>query len=335
MTSNHTHGLLPVVAALSGNIVVTLIKFFAAFISGSSALFSEAIHSLADTTNQLLLFIGLKRSKKKPDEEFVYGYGNERFFWALVSACCIFFLGAGVTTYKGISTIISPHNIIFEPIIFIILFVSFVIESYTFFLAWRELKRIYPKFSWRERLQEGDPSTLAVFYEDGLAVIGVLVAAVSLVLAKYTGYHVWDAIGSIIIGISLGIIAIILILKNRSYLIGKKIPKNLQEKILEKLENDPAIEKVIDFKSEVLDIGIYRIKCEIEFNGTFLLKEILKTGTLEDEFAEIKDDFEEFKKFCVYFADRIPRLVGRKIDEIEQDLKQENPGIKYIDIEIN
>lgn len=335
MQSSHTHGLLPVVAALSGNIIVTLIKFFAAFISGSSALFSEAIHSFADTTNQVLLYVGLKRSKKLPDDEFVYGYGNERFFWAVVSACCIFFIGAGVTTYKGINAIIHPEPITFEPIIFIIVAVSFIIESYTLFLAIRELKKVYPSLTWGERVKEGDPSTLAVFFEDGLAVIGVAIAALSLLLAKYTGNHIYDAIGSIIIGVSLGIVALILIVKNRVYLVGKKIPLDLQERIIAKLEKEPAIEKVVDFKSEILDIGIYRIECEIEFNGMVLLKEILKNQSLEDEYEEIKDDYEEFKKFCFDYADRIPRLVGRKIDEIERELKKENPGVKYIDIEVN
>lgn len=335
MHTQSTSGLIPVIAALSGNVAVTIIKFIAAFISGSSALFSEAVHSFADTTNQVLLLIGLKRSKKLPDEVYIYGYGNERFFWALVSACCIFFIGAGITTYKGINAIIHPEEIIFQPIIFIILAVSFIIESYTFYLAAKELKKIYPSLSWSERMKEGDPSTLAVFFEDGLAVIGVAIAAISLVLAKTTGNHIYDALGSIIIGISLGIVALILIIKNRTFIVGKQIPANLQEKIIERLQDDPAIERVIDFKSTVLDIGIYRIKCEIEFNGTVLLKEIIKTDSLEDQYDEIKDNYEEFKKFCVYFADRIPRLVGRKIDEIEEDLKRENPGVKYIDIEIN
>lgn len=335
MQSNQTSGWAPVLAALTGNTIVTIIKFFAAFISGSSALFSEAIHSSADTINQVLLLVGIKRSKKLPDDEYVYGYGHERFFWALISACCIFFIGAGITTYKGVDALLKPEPILFAPIIFFILAISFIIESYTFYLAAKELKKIYPTLSWTERLREGDPSTLAVFFEDGLAVIGVTIAAVSLLLAKYTGSHIYDAIGSIIIGFSLGVVALVLMIKNRIYLVGKKIPGDLQGKIIAKLKADPAIENVLDFKSNTLDIGIYRIKCEIEFNASALLKEILKNKSLEEEYEEIKDDYEEFKKFCVNYADRIPRLVGRRIDEIETELKRDNPGIKYIDIEIN
>lgn len=335
MKTNKVSGWLPVLAALIGNIVVTLIKLFAAIISGSSALFSEAVHSFADTSNQVLLFIGLQRSRKLPDDEFIYGYGNERFFWALISACCIFFLGAGVTVFKGIDSLLYPQIIRFAPIIFAILIASFVIESSTFMLAVGELKGRYPEWKWKKRLQDGDPTTLAVLLEDGIAVSGVIIATISIILTKYTGQYFWDGIGSIIIGVSLGVMAIILIVKNRTYLIGRQIPEDLQEKIIEKLEADPAIEKVLDFKSNTLDIGIYRIKCEIEFNASALLKEIMRNGSIEDAYEEVKDDYEEFKKFCVDYADRIPRLVGKKIDEIERELKKENPGVKYIDIEIN
>jgi solute carrier family 30 (zinc transporter), member 9 len=319
MYSNKISGWLPVLAALIGNIVVTVIKFIAAIISSSSALFSEAIHSFADTSNQVLLFIGIQRSRKLPDSEFIYGYGQERFFWALLSACCIFFVGAGITVFKGVDALIHPQLINFEPIIFAILIASFVIESCTFMLAVGELKGKYPEWQWQKRLQDGDPSTLAVLLEDGIAVVGVIIAAISIMLSKYTGQHIWDALGSIIIGVLLGTMAIILIIKNRTYLIGKQISPDLQEKIIAKLESEPAIEKVLDFKSNTLDIGIYRIKCEIEFNGMVLLKEIMKNNSLEDEYEEIKHDYEEFKRFCFDYADRIPRLVGRKIDEIEQE----------------
>src|SRR4051812_17270610 len=97
MALQHTQGFLPVAAAIGGNLFVTVIKFFAASLSGSSSMLSEAIHSLADTINQILLLIGLGRSTKKADVDFEYGYGNERFFWALISACGVLFVGAGVT----------------------------------------------------------------------------------------------------------------------------------------------------------------------------------------------------------------------------------------------
>ena len=330
-----TSGFLSVAAALIGNVFVASIKFIAAVTTGSSVLFSEAIHSVADTLNQVLILIGLKRSTKLPDEDFIYGYGYERFFWALISACGIFFIGAGITSYSGIISLIQPKGIIYEPFIIFVLLASLIIESITFGIAYRELKHRYPKMTLMERIREGDPSTLAVFFEDGVAVLGVFIAFISLWLTFTTGHYYWDGIGSIIIGVLLGAVAITLIIKNKNFLIGKAIPDDLQEHIIEMLEADPAIEHVIDFKSIVLDIGVYRIKCEIEFNGYVLLKEIYKVQSLREQFNEVKDDYEEFKKFCVDYADRIPRLVGKKIDEIERRIKLENPGVKYIDIEIN
>lgn len=328
-------GYLPVVAAIFGNAFVTLIKLIIALASGSSVLLSEAIHSFADTLNQTFLFIGLKRSTIKPSNEFIYGYGHERFFWALISACGIFFIGAGITTYQGIISLTHPKEILLDKSIFIVLAISFVIEGITFFLAIRELKHKYQNITFWQRIKVGDPSTLAVFFEDGVALIGIIIALLALTLTFVTGSTFWDGVGSIIIGALLGIVAIVLILKNRSYLLGRSVPENVKEDIIELLELDPAIEKVVDFKSTVLDVGIYRVKCEIEFNGYVLLKEIYKDLNLRNHYNLVKDDYEEFKKFCVDFADRIPRLVGKKIDEIEKELKQNNPHIKYVDIEIN
>ena len=330
-------GFLPVFSALAGNLAVALLKFAAFFVSGSSVMFSEAVHSLADTFNQSFLAIGLKRSTKKPSDDFAYGFGRERFFWALISACGIFFLGAGITIYRGVATLIHHEQVPSGLVPFIVLLISFIIESITFYLAFRELRAGHVNQSFKHILKNGDPSTLAVLYEDGVALLGVVVAFVSILLTSLTGKSYYDACGSIIIGLMLAGIALLLISKNREYLLGKAIPDELEEEIVSILEADPAIEKVIDFKSTTLDVGIYRIKCEIEFNGYVLLKEIYqsRSTTLRDDFDEVKDDFEEFKKFCADYCDRLPRLVGRKIDEIELRLKSDYPGVKYIDIEIN
>lgn len=338
MTEKHKIiGRLPVLSAILGNLTVTILKFIAFFLSGSGAMFSEAIHSVADTSNQTLLAVGLKRSKKMPDEDFLYGYGNERFFWALISACGIFFLGAGITLYKGVHDLTVGAEVHFNWISIIVLIVSFIIESVTFCIAIYELKTNHGLTDLEDIWENGDPSTLAVLLEDGVALLGVLVAFTSILLSFWTGKSYFDAIGSIIIGCMLAIVAIILISKNREYLIGKAIPEDLAEEIIEMMEADPAIEKVLDFKSTTLDVGIYRIKCDIEFNGYTLLNEIYhsKGTTLREDYDYVKDDYEEFKKFCAEYADRLPRLVGKKIDDLENTLKEKYPGVKYIDIELN
>lgn len=328
-------GTTSVVFALSGNFCIAILKFIGYFISGSSSLFSEAVHSVADTMNQALLLIGLRRSVRAADEDYTYGYGSERFLWALISACGIFFLGAGVTIYHGITSLISHHEADLSAIVFIILTVSFAIESFTLHKAIQELRSHYKKVPFREALVHGDPVTVAIIYEDGAAVLGVAVALLAITLSYLTGSYVWDAIGSLIVGSILGVIAVFLIKKNREFLMGKSIPEDVEEKITDMLIAEPYIEKIIDFKSEILDIGQYRIKCEIEFNGAALIEEIIESGNLRDEYEEIKNDYEAFKKFVAYQTNRVPRLVGRKIDEVEKKIMTAFSSVKHIDIEIN
>jgi solute carrier family 30 (zinc transporter), member 9 len=335
MAISNTRGFMPVLAALVGNALVTVFKTIVALSSGSSSMFSEAIHSFADTSNQALLLIGVTRSRKKPTSEFGYGFGNERFFWALISACGIFFVGAGVTMYHGIEALRHPEPITIDVITFAVLAVAFVVESLTLWLALRSLSRHFPKKTWAARIELADPSTLAVCLEDGVAVIGVFVAAVSISLSYVTGNPAWDAVGSIVIATLLGLVAVTLIAKNRSYLIGRSIPEDDKEEIMAVLRAEPAIERVIDFKSTVLDIGVYRVKFEVEFNGAALMNEAYQQESLLSEFDNISGDYEAFKRFCVWYADRIPRMIGKKIDDIEMRVRDACPEVRYIDIEIN
>jgi len=328
-------GIIPVVAAFTGNSLVCAGKFIGFLMTGSGAMFSEAVHSFADTANQSLLIIGVRKSVKKPDRLYPYGYGKERFIWALISACGIFFIGSGVTIYHGIISLIDHPEIHFRVWNFYILLAAFIIESFTLWLAFRDLKIHFPETKWKTIFKEADPTTLAVVYEDGLAVLGVLVAGVSIALSYLTGKIYWDAIGSIIIGILLGIAAIILIAKNRNYLITKSIPLETEELVKEILRSDPTIEKVLDFKSAILDVDKYLIKCDVEFNASAMIKELSSHHFLENEYLSAKESYENFMKFSVDYMDRVPRMVGKKIDELEKKIKAQVPQAVFIDIEIN
>lgn len=332
---NTNHGAVPVIAALSGNGLITILKFIGFIVSGSGVMLSEAIHSFADTANQALLMVGIKRSKKKATEEFSYGYGKERFLWALISACGIFFIGAGATIYQGITALIKQEHIAVSSMVFGILAISLVVELFTLWLAYRELRAMTKGMKFSRALHYGDPATIAVLYEDSIAVLGVIIAFASIVLTKMTGAYYWDAIGSIVIGIMLGVMAIILINKNSGLLIEKSIPEEVKERIIEILEADPVIEKVLEFKSAIMDVGKYRIKCDAEFNGNALAKEMFAQGVLREEYEAVRDDYQEFIKFCVESVDRVPRLVGNHIDRIEKKIQEEFPEVVHIDIELN
>ncbi len=335
MTSVRPAGLLAVLAALSGNIFITLIKMTGFFLTGSSALFSEAVHSAADTGNQALLLIGIKRSQRKANKNYHYGFGQERFFWALISACGIFFLGAGITLYRGFMSLVRPEIITFNSVSFLILGISMVVETMTLVFAYQEIKKQSPETGFLNILHSGDTTTLAVIYEDGVGVFGSFVAAVSIALSWVTGNPVWDAIGSLLIGLLLVGVAIMLMIKNRSFLMDKAMPSHLEEQVIAILNQEVAIEKVIDFKSTVLGMNIYRVKCEVEFNGIELLREINKYGELREDFETIGGDYAQFVRFCTEFSDRAPRLIGTKINEIEKRIKEKMPHVRHIDIEIN
>jgi zinc transporter 9 len=328
-------GLLPVIAAFFGNATVCVAKFAGFALTGSGAMFSEAVHSFADTANQSLLIIGVKKTKKQPNHLFPYGYGRERFIWALISACGIFFIGAGVTIYHGVEALINKPEIHFNAWNLYILLAAFIIESFTLWLAFKDVRRHFPNDTWGCIFKKADPTTLAVIYEDGLAVIGVALAGLSIILSQITGQIFWDAVGSIAIGTSLGIAAIVLIAKNRNYLITKCIPAEAEELVLEVLNSDPAIEKVLDFKSAVLDVDKYLIKCDIEFNASALMKEFNKHHFLENEYEDVKESYENFLKFSVDYMDRVPRLVGQKIDDLEKKIRAKVPEAVFIDMEIN
>jgi zinc transporter 9 len=335
MPTSKTTGFLPTVTALIANVLVAISKFIAAATSGSSVMFSEAIHSTADTLNQLLLLVGLQRSTKKADATFEYGYGNERFFWALISACGVFFLGAGVTGYHGIESLLHPREIQFSWVVLATLIFSGLVEGYSFFVAASELRVRFSNLSVIERIKKADSATLAVYLEDSVAVFGVLVAVVSIGLSYSTGSIVWDGLGSLVVAGLLAFVGVMLIAKNRSYLLGQSMPPDLERAVLAMLQTDPSIERIIDFKSNVLGQDVYRIKFEIEFNGDSLARDVYGGVDMREQFDDVRGNFEDFKRFAAEYADRVPRLMGRKIDEIEQKIKKEFPSIRHIDIEIN
>lgn len=332
---SHTQGKTSVSSALAGNTLVTILKTAVSVLTGSASMFAESIHSLADTLNQSLLLIGLVRSKKPADTERGYGYGIERFFWSLISACGILFVGAGVSMYHSIESLLhgGTEAYIVSPISIAVLLIAFVIESGTLFLALKELKGTH---AWSaDVFEHADPVTLSVVYEDGAAVLGVVVALSAQWVSHITNDARFDAIGGIIVGCILGFLAVLLIRKNYHYIIGKPLRDDVKEEIIEFLLQDPCIEKIVDFKSVAVDVSCYRIYVTAEWNGSPLYREIYEEGDLLEEWEEIKADFNEFTRLMYKTVDRVPRLVGTHIDKVERAVIQQFPEIAYMDIELN
>src|SRR5581483_4502364 len=185
-----------VIAALAINLLIAAFKFLAAALSRSSAMLAEACHSLADTTNQIFLLIGMRRSARAPDEAHPFGYGPETYFWAFMVALSIFALGGGFSVHEGIEKIL--HRNAGEQLgdvrwAYVILGVSFLLESYSLTVAMREFRHIRAGRGIRRTLADArDPTVLTILFEDLAALFGLAVAFAGILLTKITGDVVWD-----------------------------------------------------------------------------------------------------------------------------------------------
>ena len=303
--SKEAHGMRSVVNAMALNTCISIAKFIAFFSTGSAAMFSEAVHSAADTANQGLLLVGIKRSLKGETEQHCYGHGQERFYWALVSACGIFFVGAGITIYHGIHALILGETAENGLVNILVLAGSTVAEFRSFAVALSESHEGNPDKTIWQSIKSGDPTILAVLWEDGVAIVGNIIALLCIALAKITGLAWLDSICSIIIGLLLAGVAIKLANINRVYLIEKAMPVELRNKLKRILGAFESILLVEEIKSSAMDTSAYRVKCKVIFNGTFLEKEHqdiplhMSPGIIRDEIEKIKDTIrDEMPEIC-------------------------------------
>lgn len=213
-----------VLTAIFGNSVVTLAKFGGFLTSGSSALLAETVHSLADTMNQCLLYLGLRRSERLADKSHHFGYGQERYFWNLVSAVTIFFLGCVYTVMHAVGQLEEQHLPDISWISFAIIGIAFVVEGYSFFVALTEFRHQAKEEGRSLRnhfVETRDPTTLAVLIEDAVAVLGLILALVGMMLSSWLHMPVFDAIAAICIGLLMGMLAFYLASMNRKYLLNR------------------------------------------------------------------------------------------------------------------
>jgi cation diffusion facilitator family transporter len=225
-------------AALSGNSLIAITKFFAASITGSSAMLSEGIHSLVDTGNQVLLLYGMRQAQKPPDDRFPFGHGKEVYFWSFVVAILIFALGAGISIYEGIIHIMHPEPIKNAFINYIVLGLAMLFEGAAWFFAFTEFTKVKGKWGYVEAVQRSkDPTVFVVLFEDSAAMLGLLVAFAGVLAAQTTGVLVFDGIASVIIGLILGGTAIWLAHETKGLLIGECANKLVVDGIRKIVQN--------------------------------------------------------------------------------------------------
>lgn len=240
--------LLTVIIALIANGAIAIAKTVAALMTGSASMVAEAAHSYADTGNEVFLLVAEKRGKRPPDARHPRGHGREVYVWAMFAAVGLFVAGAVVSIWHGVTELFAEHH---EPtdylINWIVLAVAFLFEGISFAQATRQAHGMGRKLGLRPisfALRTSNPILRAVFFEDLAALLGILLAGCGVGLHQLTGDPTWDALGSIAVGLLLGVVAMILLLRNHDFLVGETVPKELWDEVLGRLLDHDEIEKV-------------------------------------------------------------------------------------------
>jgi cation diffusion facilitator family transporter len=225
---------LTVLVAFGANFAIAAAKTVAAAVSGSASMLAESAHSWADTGNEVFLMIANRRSARPADPRRPLGYGREAYVWSLLAAIGLFVVGASVSIWHGVSELIGGQEAHGRDytLAYAILAISFVLESVSFLQAFRQLRaeaRGLDRDLLTHALETSDPTTRAVFAEDAAALIGVVIAACGIAMHEVTGAAAWDAVGSILVGVLLGVVAVVLIDRNRRFLTGEPGSADLRD----------------------------------------------------------------------------------------------------------
>ena len=226
------HNNRTLLIAFGANLGIAVSKFVAAAFTGSSAMLTEGIHSVVDSLNQLLLLWGRRQSRKPADAKHPFGYGRELYFWSFVVAVLVFALGAGVSIYEGVIHIMAPEHAVSPVVASAVLAFAFLLEGGSTFAAFREFREAKGSLGWFQAVRVSkDPPAFIVLLENGAAMAGILVAAVGVALSQLTGNPFWDGAASVVIGLILGVTALVLAIESKALLIGEAADPELVESI--------------------------------------------------------------------------------------------------------
>src|SRR6476469_1854269 len=271
------------VVALLANLGIAVSKFAAAIITGSSAMLTEGVHSVVDCTNQLLLMWGRRAAKRPADKKHPFGYGRELYFWSFVVAVLVFALGAGVSVYEGIIHIMHPEHSVSPWTAYGVLLVAFLLEGWSPLEAFKEFRTAKGGLGWFDAIRRSkDPPSFIVLLENGAAMAGFVAAAVGLFLSQLTHDPFYDGAASVVIGIILGITALLLAYESKGLLIGEaadpELVKNLHDLACGKdgivgvgyiltVHSSPdqvTVMMNVDFRDELFARDVERIVSEVE-----------------------------------------------------------------------
>ncbi|XP_063982991.1 proton-coupled zinc antiporter SLC30A9, mitochondrial [Diachasmimorpha longicaudata] len=332
----------------SGRVVLTavvinasnfLFKLVAWVYTGSHSMFSECIHSAADTFNQLILAYGIHKSVQNPNADHPYGYTNMKYVSSLISGVGIFCVGTGLSIYHGIHGILFPNPVESFYWAYFILGGSLVSEGATLLVAINSVRKgaEEKRQSFKDYVLSGqDPSVNVVLMEDLAAVMGVTVAGCCMGLTSHLGNPVFDAVGSLLVGGLLGGVASFIIYTNVAALIGRSIPQENLDKINAELESDVMVRAIYDVKGIDMGNSLVRYKAEIDFDGRELTRAYLDKHDLDAMLEEVKkmQSIDALEIFLLKHGENIVDMLGGEIDRIELKLKKNHPEIRHCDLEV-
>jgi len=278
-----------VLAALAANTAIAIAKFVAAAISGSAAMLAEALHSVADTGNQALLLLGMKRAARPPDEDHPFGHGKARFFWGLLVAVLLFTVGGGYSVWHGVQGLIHGHETPDPLVALIVTGFAICFEGYAWRTAYRQLDESRRgRSNWAALRNSKDPEILTVLAEDTAAISGLLVAALGIGLATLTGEAAFDAAASVVIGVILLVVAVLLGQENAKLLIGEGIDPQSREAIERAIRDVDGVDHLIELLTMHLSPEEVLVTADVRFTDELSTEEIARTiDRVEEAIREV------------------------------------------------
>jgi cation diffusion facilitator family transporter len=264
--------------ALAGNCLIAMTKFVAAFMTGSSAMLSESIHSVADTGNEILLLYGLRRAKMPADKEFPFGHGKEIYFWSFVVAILLFAGGAGLSLYKGIDQLISPVPVRHSYVNYSVICLALLFEGTSWYFALKAFDRSKGPWGYIQAiLRSKDPSIFIVLLEDSAALIGLFVAFIGILFSHITDSTVYDASASVIIGLILAGTAFLLASETKGLLIGESANNEVVQRIREIACSNKKIKQVNEVLTMHMGPEFILVNISVDFVDPILATDVEET----------------------------------------------------------
>jgi cation diffusion facilitator family transporter len=255
-----------VTVALTANMLIALMKFTVAIFINSSALLAEGFHSLADTSNQAFLLLGIKLSTRPPDRRHPFGYGKERYFWAFVVSISIFIIGAVFSVHEGITKVLHPEPLHNPSWGYLVIALSFLFDGYSWRIAFRALKATIKRRGVFRTIRESKvPAIFIIFLEDSAAIFGLSIALGGILLASLTSNPVFDGAASIIIGVILALVALVLFYETKSLLIGEGVSEADLRKIRTGIATVPEVKEVVNLLTMHLGPEDILVNLDINF----------------------------------------------------------------------